>query len=168
MATTPPAGGFRFAFGAGAGKLRLYGREGDMPSISVAQQPSEAIRALLYDRLLAFNQAATGDVAFAPLAVTLEDAPGGRIIGGLWGETYYDWMFVELLFVPEAWRGEGLGARLLAAAEEEARGRGCRHAWLDSYSFQAPGFYRKQGYEVFGTLPDYPRGIERLFLCKRL
>jgi len=139
-----------------------------MPSISIARQPSEAVRAELYDRLLAFNETTIGDASFAPLAVVLEDAPGGRLIGGLWGETYYDWMFVELLFVPEPWRGEGLGARLLAAAEDVARERGCRHAWLDSYSFQAPAFYLKQGYEVFGTLPDYPRGMERLFLCKRL
>ena len=139
-----------------------------MVSISVARQPSESIRAELYDRLLAFNEAATGDAAYAPLAVVLEDTPGGGIIGGLWGETYYDWMFVELLFVPEARRGEGLGAKLLAAAEDVARERGCRHAWLDSYGFQAPQFYLKQGYEIFGTLPDYPRGVERVFLCKRL
>jgi len=70
--------------------------------------------------------------------------------------------------VPEARRGEGLGAKLLAAAEDVARERGCGHAWLDSYGFQAPQFYLKQGYEIFGTLPDYPRGVERVFLCKRL
>jgi GNAT superfamily N-acetyltransferase len=139
-----------------------------MATISVARQPSEAIRAVLYDRLLAFNEAASGEAAYAPLAVVIEDDDGRGIAGGLWGETYYDWMFVELLFVPEALRGEGLGARLLAEAEAIARERGCRHAWLDSYSFQAPGFYLKQGYEVFGTLPDYPRGVERFFLRKRL
>ncbi len=139
-----------------------------MASISIAREPSQAIRAALYDRLLAFNEAAIGDATFAPLAVVLEDTPQGGVIGGLWGETYYDWMFIELLFVPEARRGEGLGAKLLAAAEDVARERGCRHAWLDSYSFQAPAFYLKQGYEIFGTLPDYPRGVERIFLCKRL
>jgi GNAT superfamily N-acetyltransferase len=139
-----------------------------MASISVPQRPSEAIRAALFDRLLSFNDATAGDADDAPLAVVLEDAPGRGLIGGLWGETYYGWLFVELLFVPEALRGQGLGARLLAEAERIARGRGCHHAWLDSYAFQAPDFYRKQGYEVFGTLPDYPRGVERVFLSKVL
>lgn len=137
-----------------------------MASISVAREPDEAVRATLYDRLLAFNAEKTGDVSFAPLAVTIED--DGRLVGGLWGETYYGWLFVELVFVPERLRGEGLGARLLAEAENVARERGCRGVWLDSYAFQAPDFYRKQGYEVFGALPDYPKGEERVFLRKML
>jgi len=53
---------------------------------------------------------------------------------------------VELLFVPPELRSQALDARLLARAEAVARAKSCTGIWLDTYSFQAPGFYLKQGY----------------------
>ena len=75
---------------------------------------------------------------------------------------------MELFFIPEDLRRDGLGASLLAQAEREARARGCHGAWLDTYSFQARGFYERQGYSVFGRIDDYPPGHCRYFLSKRL
>ena len=65
-------------------------------------------------------------------------------------------------------RGKGFGKELLSQAEEEARQRGAMHAYLDTFSFQAPGFYQKQGYEVFGQLDDFPTGHQRYFCKKKL
>src|SRR5690606_29744338 len=104
---------------------------------------------------------------YRALVVTLTD-PEGKVIGGLWGRTAYSWLFVELLFVPEHLRGRGLGKTLLQQAEQEASKRGCRNAWLDTYEFQARGFYEHLGYRCFGELPDYPPGFSRYFLTKRL
>jgi GNAT superfamily N-acetyltransferase len=98
----------------------------------------------------------------------IENPVTGQTQGGLWGKTVYDWLFVELLVVPEAYRGRGVGTQVLHRAEEIARERGCIGVWLDTYGFQAPGFYQKLGYQVFGTIDDHPRGSRRYFLQKRL
>jgi GNAT superfamily N-acetyltransferase len=74
--------------------------------------------------------------------------------------------YVELLFVPESLRRGGLGRRLMRDAEEEAIRRGCRGAWLDTFSFQARGFYERLGYAAFGLIEDYPPGHSRIFLKK--
>ncbi|MGZ3653035.1 MAG: GNAT family N-acetyltransferase [Bdellovibrionota bacterium] len=92
----------------------------------------------------------------------------GTVTAGLNGYTDWDWLFVKLLWVDQAERGKGFGARLLAAAEAEARTRGCRSVWLDTFSFQARGFYERRGYGAFAELEDYPRGHSRIFLRKAL
>ena len=115
--------------------------------------------------LRAFNQPFAGVKDQRPLAVLIRRE--GQIVGGLWGHTAFGWLFVELLFSPADLRG-GMGTRLMDMAEDEARRRGCRHAWLDTYSFQARGFYEKRGYQVFGQLDDYPPGHVRYFLRRDL
>jgi ribosomal protein S18 acetylase RimI-like enzyme len=86
----------------------------------------------------------------------------------LWGATAWQWLFIRLLWLPETLRGTGLGRDLMQRAEAEASARGCGNVWLDTYSFQARGFYEKLGYTVFGTLEGYPPGHRRYFLQKRL
>jgi len=105
---------------------------------------------------------------FQPLAILINDPVTGEPAGGLWGKTAYNWCFVELFVVPEQFRGQDIGSKVLAQAEDIARARGCIGLWLDTYWFQARSFYEKQGYEVFGELPDYPRGGPRYFLKKSL
>jgi len=89
------------------------------------------------------------------------------VVAGLVGETYCGWLFIRYLWVSEDLRGWGVGRELMARAEARARDRGCHAAWLDTFSFQAPGFYQKLGYEEFGRL-DYPPDHQRHFLSKRL
>ena len=89
-------------------------------------------------------------------------------MGGLVGETFWDWLHVDLLWVAEELRGRGYGSRLLAAAEAEAVRRGCGHAYLETLGFQAPDFYRARGYRVFGELADFPPGHTRYFMRKSL
>ena len=102
-----------------------------------------------------------------PLTVTLR-AASGRLIGGLSGHTLWGWLSIELLWVDPAARGAGHGRRLLAAAEQEAVRRGCDHARVDTYSFQAPGFYERCGYARIATLDDFPRRHQRHFYAKPL
>jgi ribosomal protein S18 acetylase RimI-like enzyme len=100
------------------------------------------------------------------LAITVRDASGG-IVGGLWGRTGYGFLFIELLAAGPA-AGTGMGTRLMAQAEAEARRRGLAGMWLDTWTFQAPGFYRKLGFAEIGRIPNYPPGHDRIFFMKRL
>ena len=92
----------------------------------------------------------------------------GRTIGGLVGDTVWGWLQVRQLWVVSAQRRKGYGSGLLDAAEREAERRGCHHAMLDTFDFQARAFYERHGYAVFGTLQDFPRGHVRLFMSKAL
>ena len=92
----------------------------------------------------------------------------GAIRGGLVGLMVWNWCFVEMLWIEEGLRQSGLGSELLAKAEALAAKRGARHIYLDTFSFQAEGFYKKLGYEVFGELGDFPPGHRRIWLKKDL
>jgi GNAT superfamily N-acetyltransferase len=92
----------------------------------------------------------------------------GIVTGGLWGVTLFRWLEVEMLFIPRPMRGQGVGSALMAAAETEARARGCLGVRVDAFSFQAGQFYEKIGFSLFGALEDCPPGHQRLFFHKRL
>lgn len=95
-------------------------------------------------------------------------APQFEIEGGLWGNTNWGYLSVNLLAVKEKLRGQGFGTKLLQKAEALAVERGCHSAFLNTFSFQAPHFYARLGYQVFGELPDFPPGQKRIFMCKKL
>ena len=123
-------------------------------------------RPAILDLLRDFNVAAAGPGKWEPLSITILDEDGS-VGGGLYGTMVYDWLLIELLFVPERLRGSGMGTQLIGEAEEHARACGCIGAWLDTFSFQARGFYEKLGYCVAATIPDHPIGGARHFLVKR-
>ncbi|MGM4919773.1 GNAT family N-acetyltransferase [Tardiphaga sp. 813_E8_N1_3] len=136
------------------------------PTITVPDAPGEAERLVVANALLAYNTKTVGPNNHQPLSILIHDPATGEPIGGIWGKTAFNWCFVELFVVPEQFRGQDIGSKVLAKAEEIARERGCIGLWLDTYWFQARSFYEKQGYEVFGEIPDYPRGGPRYFLKK--
>lgn len=136
-----------------------------MMQIEVTAAPSASDREAILTGLLAFIRTEAGVVG-TPLAVLVR-GEAGSVIGGLTGRTSAAWLFVELLWLPEELRGTGLGMRVMMAAEAEAVRRGCMGAHLDTYDFQAPGFYRKLGYEVFGSIEDHPPGHTRFWMQKR-
>lgn len=117
--------------------------------------------------LHAFNVAYTGEHTHQPVRFFVRD-DAGAVAGGLIADVYLDWMFVQMLWLDEKLRGGGTGAELMGRAEEAARELGCSGIWLDTFSFQAPGFYRKLGFEEFGRLDEYPRGFSRHFFRKML
>lgn len=93
----------------------------------------------------------------------------GAMLGGLIGVRKGDWLNIEYLWVSASVRGSGVGSQLIIAAEDDARGKGCRHALVDTVSFQARPFYEKQGYQLQMSLPDYPYpGMQRHYLTKSL
>ncbi len=120
--------------------------------------------------LIAYNRAFMPPPASAPLVVAARDADG-TLVGGavgetLWADTDDGWFQLALLWVAESARGRGIGGGLLRAAEREAARRGCRHAAVDTFDFQARPFYEHRGYAVFGVQEHYPPGHRRYFLRK--
>lgn len=141
----------------------------DSPSrltISLEDTPSQDDIATLGRNLQAFNREHAGEDAHRLLAVFLRDATG-TIVAGLAGATFWRWLAVALLWVRAGLCGQEIGGQLLAAAEQEAVRRGCSGAFLDTLDFQAPAFYLKRGYAVFGELPGLPPGHTRYYLAKR-
>ena len=117
--------------------------------------------------LTEFNAQQAGDDAGKNLCYVLQSA-SGEIVGGVIGATYWNWLYINLMWVREDLRGQGYGQQLLTLAEDEARKRGAKHAYLDTFSFQAPEFYQKYGYQEFGRLEDFPPGHTRFFMTKAL
>jgi GNAT superfamily N-acetyltransferase len=121
----------------------------------------------LEDRLYDFNSHVTRITDGEGLAIFVRD-DGGHIVAGICGHTWGGYCEIRQFWVEESHRGGGLGTRLLEAAEQEARRRGCRQIFLMTFTFQAPAFYGKRGFETLATVDDYPRGHQNLLLRKRL
>ncbi len=137
------------------------------PDLVVTSDPTPAEVQYLEDRLYEFNSAATGIGEGAWLAFFVRDE-ADRIVAGICGNTWGGCAEIRQFWVEESRRGQGLGTRLLAAAEEEARRRGCRQIFLMTFSFQAPAFYARRGFEVVAVVNDHPRGHRNLLLLKNL
>ena len=133
--------------------------------VCVSDAATSEERAAILDSLAAFNAASGFPGDMQPVSILLKDDTGA-IVGGLWGKTVYDWLFVEFLIVPDAFRGHSLGTRLMDEAERLAVERGCVGAWLTTFSYQAKPFYEARGYAVFGELPFSPRDNVRIFMRK--
>jgi len=130
-------------------------------ALEVTDAPTAAQRDSVLHALRVFATAAVGRPDDKGYAVLVRDGAQGDIAGGLIAYSRWQEFFIDLIALPEHLRGQGLGARLLAMAEAEARARGCSLIWLDSYAFQSNGFYERHGFEVFATFdgpgPIYPR-----------
>jgi GNAT superfamily N-acetyltransferase len=134
---------------------------------TISSQPTPVEVQYLEDRLYEFNSAATGITDGEWLAIFLRD-DDHRIVAGICGNTWGGCADIRQFWVEEARRKQGLGTRLLAAAEQEARRRGCWQMLLMTFSFQAPAFYAKHGFEVVAVVDDHPHGHKNMLLRKRL
>ena len=119
-----------------------------------------------------------GLVAFNVRHVGREPSPGtvnlflrdeaGQVVGGLLGWWRWGWLYVDKLWVADAHRQRGYGSQLLQTAEAQAIAADCTDAVLDTFSFQAQGFYERHGYAVYAALEGFPPDHRQLFLHKRL
>lgn len=139
----------------------------DDPGVPIVVDAAGDVAGEVLSQLRGYNRSRAGDPRWEALTLAAHGADG-TLVGGLVGEFGWRWLHVDLLWVAESQRGQGLGSRLLARAEQEARVRDCVGIYLDSFDFQAPDFYRRRGYEVFGVLDDYPPGSRQTYFRKRL
>ena len=121
----------------------------------------------VYEGLLQYNLERLEDKSPKDLGVYARDE-AGNIVAGLIGNTHGNWLTVKFLWVSESLQGKNIGSEILKQAEEMAKERGCKYAFLDTFSFQAPAFYRKHGYREAFALEEYPLTGKRYYFTKRL
>ena len=108
------------------------------------------------------------DSSVADVSFFLRD-DAGTIVGGVAGNYgSFGWLYIDQLWVSGDLRGQGYGTKLMAAIEGEAVRHGSNNVYLNTFSFEAPEFYKKLGYTVFAELEDFPPGHKRIFLRKEL
>lgn len=128
--------------------------------------PTEADVSTVRNALRAFNRqhfAALPERQLAAFSRTHD----GRIVGGASGEIKWGWLHIDLLWVDEQWRGQGVGTRLLRDMEDTADRFAVTGYHLSTTSFQALDFYRRCGYTIWGELPGFPPGHINYALYKR-
>lgn len=131
------------------------------------EKPEDAAWGVIGKGLDAFNVQIAGDYNFQRICFALQTSDD-NIVGGVLGELFWDWFHIDLLWIPEELRGHGYGHQLLLQIEEEAKKRGAKNIFLDTFSFQAPEFYKKHGYQIYGELKDFPPGHQRYFFKKQI
>jgi GNAT superfamily N-acetyltransferase len=139
----------------------------DEPILTVTDTIGPEAQGVIDDGLHQFNIATSGIDDWQALGAFAVDPRTQKVLGGLTGRTSLGLLFIDVFFLPEDLRGGGLGSRILRMAEDEAKRRGCTAAMLVTISFQAPGFYKRNGWAIFGEIESKP-GISRVFMTKAL
>ena len=136
-----------------------------MPKIAVERTIGKTKKAVL-GGLIGYNTEKMGRQKYKRLAISLRE--GEKIVGGIVGEVWATVLFIQFFWMEQKLRGKDHGTRLIGAIEDEARKFGATRSYLDTMSFQAPGFYRACGYEEFGSIDGYPKGVTRHWFTKAL
>lgn len=134
--------------------------------ITLTDNPISAEEDFVVNSLWAHN-AKTTPVDIQPLFLTARDDQN-QILAGLVARTWWGALEIQYLWVSDACRGKGTGRELIQSAEQEAKKRGCHMAYVDTFDFQAKGFYEKLGYKAYGKLGDYAHQHTRHYLSKTL
>jgi ribosomal protein S18 acetylase RimI-like enzyme len=137
------------------------------PRIVVEASRNSATAVDLWKGLLRFNRQQVGPTRYKRSVLSVRDAKG-RLLGGLILQSYWEESYIEVLWLSTRTRRAGIGKKLIEEAERHARRHGSRLIHLNTYSFQAPGFYEKQGYRRFGSLSGSPKDQSRHFYVKDL
>lgn len=138
-----------------------------VPTITTASPPDPAADAPVTAGLRADLTPLWGASGRTEVSFYLRD-DDGHVVGGLIAYVAWQWLYVDRLWVEAARRGQGHGAALLTTAETYAAARGCLGVHLDTFGEDALGFYRRQGYDVWGTLEGLPPGGRKHCLRKVL
>jgi len=136
-------------------------------SVAAERTDAAAVSRALWDGLVRFNREQAGPLRYKRTVLSLRDEKG-RLLGGLILQSYWRESYIELLWLSARARKAGSGSRLIKEAERRAQRRGSRLIHLNTYSFQAPGFYEKHGYKRCGAMSGSPQGKRRYFYVKRL
>jgi GNAT superfamily N-acetyltransferase len=136
-----------------------------MPSIAVERTIGKTKKAVL-DGLIHYNNEKMGKQKYKRFAVSLRQ--GNKVVGGIIGEVWTAVLFIQFFWIEQRLRGKDYGAKLIQTIEEEAKRFGATRSYVDTMSFQAPGFYRSCGYKEFGSIEGYPGNVTRHWFTKSL
>jgi GNAT superfamily N-acetyltransferase len=138
------------------------------PILTLTDQPTDTDEAVIQGGLADYNELKTGYRDWRPLAALLRDPETGDTLGGMIGRTSYGLLFIDLVYLPQIMRGQDIGSRLLQKMEQEGARRGCKSGFLYTVTYQAPGFYERNGWIEFGRIACDPPGAARVFMTKTL
>ena len=133
----------------------------------ITSMPSKQDKREIYEELLKYNLQYIENKNVQELGIFLEDVDGTKI-AGLIGDTHGNWLTIDYLWVDEKLRDKDIGSEIINKAEIEARTRGCKYVFLNTFSFQAEGFYLKLGYKKVFSLEEYPVTGKRHYFIKKL
>lgn len=133
----------------------------------ITSMPSKQDKREIYEELLKYNLQYMENKDVQELGIFLEDVDGTKI-AGLIGDTHGNWLTIDYLWVDEKLRDKDIGSEIINKAEIEARTRGCKYVFLNTFSFQAEGFYLKLGYKKVFSLEEYPVTSKRHYFIKKL
>jgi len=136
-----------------------------MPSVAVERTIGQTKKAVL-GGLIGYNTEKVGKPKYKRFAISLRER--GKIVGGIVGEVWTTVLFIQFFWMEQKYRGKDFGTKLIKVIEDEARKFGATRSYLDTMSFQAPGFYRSCGYKEFGSIEGYPGGVTRHWFTKAL
>ena len=136
-------------------------------SIRIEQDPSATEIAFVERGLYLFEEARLGSPEHTHFAIFLRNS-AGHVLGGVDGHVMWRRVFIKTLWLPENLRGQGIGTKLMAATESEARARACLGMWLTALGDHPRRFYLRLGFETIGELRDYVGGQSLYTLEKRL
>ena len=129
--------------------------------------PTKQDKDEIFQELLKYNLERIECKDIKELGIFLEDEQGKKV-AGIVGDTHGNWLEVEYLWVSETLRGQDIGTDIISKAELIAKERGCKYVFLNTFSFQAKGFYLKIGYQEVFSLEEYPLTGERHYFIKKL
>ena len=138
----------------------------DKPSIAIFADTGNSGAVRVASSLASEIAAGFGPRNESPLSIVAK--AGEAVVGGLNGSTHWGWCYIRHLWVQADWRRGGLGRRLVAEAESEARVRECVGLYVDTFDAGAATFYERAGFDRFGRIDNFPPGHTRTFLHKRL
>jgi GNAT superfamily N-acetyltransferase len=136
-------------------------------NLEITDRIKEDDEKIIRQGLLEFNLSRIEDKNPKDLGIYLQDETSKKL-AGLIGNTHGNWLFVKFLWVSEELRGQNIGSQILKKAEDTAKERGCKYVFLDTFSFQAPMFYKKYGYKEVFALEEYPITGKRYYFTKSL
>ncbi len=139
-------------------KLNLVASEGE---------PSPEDKKVMVEGLLS-HHAKSGHPRKSKMYFILLKDEKGKVLGVVIVTFLWNGMEVNSLWVDESVRKHGWGSKLMQAVEEEAVKRGCTLAYTNTFPWQAPEFYKKLGYSLYGELPDFPEGSSLSYFSKKL
>ena len=129
----------------------------------ITKEDKEAV----FEELLKYNLEHIENTDVKDIGIFLED-PQGEKIAALIGDTHGNWLEIEYLWVNKDKRGNNIGRDIIERAELLAKQRGCKYAFVNTFHFQAPGFYEKLGYKEVFVLNNYPSTGKRHYYMKEL
>jgi len=139
----------------------------DLQFLPINGEPNPEDKQVMVEGMLAYH-ASKGHVRKSEtFSVVIKDQ-SEKLLGCVMVSFMWNGMSIQSLWVDDAVRGQGLGKKLMAMAEEEGVKRGCTIAYTDTFTWQAPGFYEKLGYKIYGKLEGFPEGNALSYYCKKL